>query len=106
MIGPQAYDSIQGTEAVFPQGVSAQDLIDVNKEGDTALVNFSGNILTLSQDLSPEEERLFVYSLVNTLCDTRIIKRVRFYIDGLQTETLAGAVWMPGEFLKNPEIIR
>ncbi|NLD03194.1 MAG: GerMN domain-containing protein, partial [Clostridiales bacterium] len=106
MLGPQAFDSVIGTEPVFPQGISTEHLIAVDKEGDTAQVNFSGSFLELSRDLSPQKEKLLIYSLVNTLCDTRLIKRVRLYVDGVQPESLAGEVWLPGEFLKNPEMVR
>ena len=106
MIGPQVFDSTTGTEPVFPSGVKLEDLIAVAKEGDTALISFSGNLFELSAALSREKEKLLIYSLVNTLCDTRTINRVRLYVDGSQPESLAGAVWLPGEFMKNPEIVK
>ncbi len=105
-LGPQAYDSVQGTEAVFPQGTPAGSILGVDKDGETALVNLSSSLLPAAAGLDPQKERLFVYSLVNTLCDTRGIRKVRIYVDGTQPESFAGAVWLPGEFLKNPEMIR
>ncbi len=106
ILGPQAFDSIPETEAVFPAGVTRDALIAVAKEGNTALINFSRNILQHVASLSPQKERLLVYSLINTLCDTRTISRVRLYVDGSQPASLAGAVWLPGEFMKNPEIVK
>ena len=104
--GPQPYDNVEGIRGLFPAGITAADLIAVGKENDTALVNLSGNLREKSQGLSPQQERALIYSMVNTLCDTRGTQRVRFFIDGQQPDTLAGAIYLPGEFLQNPEIIR
>ncbi|NLD51383.1 MAG: GerMN domain-containing protein, partial [Clostridiales bacterium] len=103
--GPQPYDNVEGIRGLFPTGVTAADLIAVGKENDTVLVNLSGNLREKSQGLSPQQERALIYSMVNTLCDTRGTQRVRFFIDGQQPDTLAGAIYLPGEFLQNPEII-
>ena len=104
--GTQPYDNVEGIRGLFPAGITAADLIAVGKENDTALVNLSGNLREKSQGLSPQQERALIYSMVNTLCDTRGTQRVRFFIDGQQPDTLAGAIYLPGEFLQNPEIIR
>ncbi|NLD34675.1 MAG: GerMN domain-containing protein [Clostridiales bacterium] len=104
--GPQAYDNVSGIQGLFPAGVTGEDLIAVGREGDTALVNLSQNLLDLSRGLSPRQERALIYSMVNTLCDTRATQRVRFFINGQQPETLAGDIYLPGEFLRNPEIVR
>lgn len=105
-LGPQVFDSVQGTSPVFPEQTGSADILGVDKEGDTALINFSEGLFAAAKSLSPQKERLFVYSLVNTLCDTRAIRSVRIYVNGAQPESFAGSVWLPGEFLKNPEIIR
>lgn len=106
MIGPQAYDSITGLLPVFNQEISEKDLIALDKEGSTVLVNFTDNLIASSKNMSQQQERLMVYSMVNTLCSTRATHRVRFYINGHQPNSFAGSVYLPGEFLMNPEIIR
>lgn len=105
MKGPQLYDSLQGLQPIFPPGLTAQDLIAVRQEGDTALVHFGQALATHTAGLSPNRERLMVYGLVNTLCDSRGVLRVRIYINNQQPDSLAGALWLPGEFLRNPDIM-
>lgn len=105
MLGPQAYDSRQNIQPVFPRDIAENDLIAIGQEGGAALVNFGGRFQTLSQRLSPERERLMVYAMVNTLCDSRGISKVVFYIEGEQPERLAGTLYLPGEFLRNPDIM-
>ncbi|NLC32730.1 MAG: GerMN domain-containing protein [Clostridiales bacterium] len=106
MQGPQVYDSVPDLLSIFPQGIHDQDLIALDKEGSTVLVNFTDNLILSSQKMSSQQERLMVYGIVNTLCSTRATHRVRFYINGAQHESFAGSVYLPGEFLMNPEIIR
>ena len=82
-----------------------RDLLAVAHEGDTALVNLSQRLKTLSSGLTPDRERQMIYGIVNTLCDSRGVRRVRLFIEGEQPDRLAGAVYLPGEFLRNPDII-
>lgn len=106
MKGPQVYDSIPGLLPTFAEGINETDLIALDKEGNTILVNFTDNLIISSKNMSPQQERLMVYSIVNTLCNTRATHRVRFYVNGRQPESFAGSVYLPGEFLMNPEIVR
>ena len=105
MEGPQVYDSIQSTSPVFPSGIDQEALIAVAREGDTALINFSQELLDRAVGMTPQQERLMVYAIVNTLCESPSTSRVRFFIEGGQPDTFAGAVYLPGEFLRNPELI-
>lgn len=101
MLGPQAYDSVSGLSAVLPQGLRDADLLGISLEGDTLVLNFSNQLLSLCQGISEKEEQLMVYSLVNTLCELPGIRRVAFFIMGRQPETLAGSIFLPGDFLPN-----
>ncbi len=103
--GPQLYDSAPNTQRVLPAGVSREDLVAVAKEGDAALVNYGPRFLEACQGMSPLRERQMIYAIVNTLTESRGIRRVRLYVDGSQPESLGGAVWVPGEFLFNPNIV-
>lgn len=105
MLGPQGYDSRQGAGPVFPQGIGEEDLLGVAREGDAALINFSAQLAAAAQGFSPARERQLVYAIVNTLLENRDLRRVRLYVDGAQPDTLAGAVYLPGEFLANPGIV-
>ncbi len=103
--GPQQYDSVQETQPVLPDTLHAQDLLGVSKDGDAALINLSQAVVTASAGLTAPQERLMVYAITNTLCESRGIRRVRFYVDGEQTEKLSGHLWLAGEFLFNPNIV-
>lgn len=106
MEGPQLYDSRQGLQPIFPPGITTDDLIAAGQDKSTALINFSSNTAQQTKSLSPMREKLLIYGLVNTLCDSRGVSRVRLYIEGEQPEALAGAVYLPGEFMRNPDIMR
>ena len=45
-----------------------------------------------------------IYSLVNTLCALRGVTRVALFVMGEQPDSLAGAVYLPGEFLPNLDL--
>ena len=49
----------------------------------------------------PEAETLICYSMVNTLCRNTGMKRVRFFFEGEQVETVAGTIYWAGEFMYN-----
>ncbi len=105
MEGPQNCDSAPGLQPVFPAGMGDADLLGVAREADEVLLNFSNVLLELGAGLSPREERLLVYGVINTLTEIPTIRRLRFYIAGAQPETLAGAVYLPGIFMRNPGIV-
>lgn len=51
-------------------------------------------------------EGLACYALVNTLCESMGVARVRFYFNGQVRETLAGDLYWGGEFLRSPAVAR
>ncbi len=106
MLGPQNYDSVQGTAPIFPAAVTDRDLLGIAKEGDTALVNFSRELMAACQGYTPTQERQLVYAVVNTLLQGDDLKRVRLYIQGQQPQTLSGSLYLPGDFLMNTGIIQ
>jgi hypothetical protein len=46
-----------------------------------------------------------IYSMVKTLCENSAVSRVRFYVAGTQPDTLAGEIYLPGEFLPSPGMV-
>jgi spore germination protein GerM len=103
--GPRPYDTETGLKGVLPQGLTDADLLGLRLEGDTMLVHFSDTILTAASTLSGNDERLMIYAIVNTLCESPVVSRVRFYVAGEQPETLAGEIYLPGEFLPSPGFV-
>jgi hypothetical protein len=74
-------------------------------QGDTVLVNLSDAFQKACEGLSEDEERNMVYCMVNTLTESEVLKRVRFYVNGEQ-KPLAGHIFMSGEFFRHPGAIR
>ena len=71
---------------IFP---SHAKIISVLLKGDTALVNFDGNLAENFVGGSTGEEML-VNSVVNTLTEFPEVKQVKFLLDGKEIETLSG----------------
>ena len=105
MLGPQPFDSRSGLSAVLPQGLRSADLLGVGYEDQTLLLNFSAQLAALAQGMDGREEALMIYSLVNTLCALPGVKRTALFVQGSQPDSLAGAIYLPGDFLPNPDII-
>lgn len=102
--GPQSYDSPAGLSPVAPQGLRDADLLGAAYKRGVLLLNFSAQLQALSQGMDAAQERLMIYSLVNTLCALRGVTRVALFVMGEQPDSLAGAVYLPGEFLPNLDL--
>ena len=105
MLGPQPFDSQTGLSSVLPRGLREADLLGAALDGDTLVLNFSGNLTELAAGMNGDQERRMVYALVNTLTEIPGVKRVSFFILGRQPDTFAGAVYLPGDFLPNYNLI-
>ena len=105
MKGSQDYDSVEKLQPVLPAGLRDADLIGVSMEGDTLVLHFSENLMTLCGGMDETRERNMIYAMVNTLCELPQVKKVRFLINGQQPQTLAGALYLPGSCLPNRDIL-
>lgn len=104
--GPKvAYDNAVGLSTVLSPDLSDADMMGFSLAGDTLLVHFSQAFMDTCTNYTPQQERLAIYAMVNTLTQHQAIRRVRFYVAGEQPETIAGGIYLPGEFLMNPGII-
>lgn len=102
MEGPDRREAGEGITASLPDTVHEDDILGIETEGDTVLVNLSEGFRSEIQAQGPEREMLICYSIVNTLCRNTGMSRVRFFFEGMQAETIAGALYWAGEFLYNP----
>ncbi len=103
--GPRPYDTVTGLKGVFPSGLNDKDILGIELEDDTLLVHFSDTVRLASANLTGSAERQMIYAIVNTLCENPKVSRVRFYVAGTQPETLAGEIYLPGEFLPSPGLV-
>ena len=101
MEGPDSTEQEEGITATLPATVREDDILGIAAEGDTLLVNLSESFRAEIQEQGPEAETLICYSLVNTLCRNTGMKRVRFFFEGEQVETVAGTIYWAGEFMYN-----
>ena len=88
-----------------PASVYSEDLLGVQVSEGVAKVNLSASFYRSCQTLGAEDERNLVYSMVNTLCNMDGIRGVRFYVEGLSAETLAGSIYLQSVLLPNPGIV-
>ena len=88
----------------LPAGITDADIIGIAISGDTALINVTQAFADACDGMDAVEERNLIYAIVNTITELQGVTRVRFYVDGEQTE-LAGHLFLPGEFLRNSGLI-
>ena len=101
MEGPDSSEQEEGIVATLPETVREDDILGVSAEGDTLLVNLSESFRAEIQAQGKDAETLICYSIVNTLCKNTGMKRVRFFFEGEQVETVAGTLYWAGEFMYN-----
>jgi len=101
MEGPDESEQEDGIVATLPGTIREDDILGIAAEGDTLLVNLSENFRAAILEREAGEETLICYSIVNTLCKNTGMKRVRFYFEGKQVETVAGTIYWAGEFMYN-----
>jgi len=98
------FDSIlaNGNAGIFPSDVYYDDILGVALNDGIASVNLSANFYRQCQDLDEKGESAVTYSIVNTLCELDSVTGVRFYIEGMSAETLAGDIYLRSILLPNP----
>ncbi len=100
--GPDRREREAGFLPTIPENVSGDDILGIAAEDNMLLVNLSETFRAAIEAAGPEKEALLCYSIVNTLCLNSGMKRVCFFFEGEQAETIAGALYWGGEFMYNP----
>lgn len=106
MQGPQPCDTPGGQQSVLPAGLKDADLLGVAVNGGRVLLNLSQHFMNACSDYDENAERLLIYAIVNTLTELPGIDRAAMFIAGSQPESLCGAMYLPGEFMRNTALIR
>lgn len=88
----------------IPEGVTDADIIGLRIQEDTALINVSAAFGAACQGMSRVQERNMIYAIVNTLTEIEGVSRVRFFIEGEQSQ-LAGHLFIGGEFMRHPGLV-
>ena len=99
--GPDSTEQAEGITGTLPGGIREDDILGITSEGDTLLVNLSEGFRSEIQSEGGDAETLICYSMVNTLCRNTGMKRIRFFFEGEQVESIAGVIYWAGEFMYN-----
>ncbi len=99
--GPGARARGEGIVSPMPEGIGEEDILGIALEGDVILVNLSESFRAEIQSWGGERETLLCYSMVNTLCENTGARRVYFYFEGEQVESIAGVLCWSGYFEMN-----
>lgn len=90
-----------------PEGVSEVSILDAYIAGEIAVVNLDPGIAAVLEEGSAQDERVLVFSVVNTLTDMNGVRRVLFLIDGERREYLGlQAIAVLDPLMRNPGIIK
>lgn len=104
MAGPDRKEIASGITGTLPQDISEEDVLGIAAEGDVLLVNLSETFRDAIRQEGPEREAILCYSMVNTLCLNSGLRRVCFFFEGGQAESIAGELYWAGEFMYNPSL--
>lgn len=102
MKGPTEKETGEGLGPTLPAGLTDEDILGISVDGDTMLINLSGEFARKIIEFGPENEQRVCYSIVNTLCRNSGTKYVYFFFDGEQRESLCGVLYWSGQFISNP----
>ena len=101
LLGLMALDG----EGALPAGLGDADILAVEVQGNRVLLNLSAAFARALAAMTPDEERVAVYAMVNTLTEDGNLRSVTFFFDGEQVSELAGGLEMRGSFLRNPGMV-
>lgn len=79
--GPLASEAVLAL-ACFPADMGLEGMLGIEMRGNVALVNFSAEMLYSLEGFREEELNLFLYSIVNTLCEVEAVHAVQFCFEG------------------------
>ena len=103
--GASPLDAALGCTSPAPAGLLGSDILGVTITGDTLLLNLSSRCAEAIRAMDDRSEQLLCYSIVNTLCAEKGVRRVLFFFDGAMAESLGGSLYWGGEFMASPALI-
>lgn len=101
--GPQAGDSHPGLLPVMTKNaITDTTILGFALSDGVLLANFAPTFAAIGKDLTPQDERLLAYALVNTLCMNDRVKAVCFFQSGTQFDSFTGEIYWRGLFYPLP----
>lgn len=97
---------IKGTQTNTSKSIISADtqLISAETTDGTCFVNFKSGFIEKNSG-NPENEKLVIYSIVNSLCDIETVEAVQFLVDGKKTENF-GSINISDVFKCNKSLIK
>lgn len=90
-----------------PEGITVANVRDVYTAGDVIVVDLESNVAGILEGGTAQDERVFIFSIVNTLTAARGIRRVLLLQDGERTEYLGvRAICVLDPLMKDPGLIK
>ena len=100
--GPLSTDSRTDTQAVLPLGgFSDADILGLSLNDKTLAVNLSTAFSKAGADMTPEQDRLLAYALVDTLLKGEQAARICFFVGGKTPADFTGEIDWTGYFYQN-----
>ena len=95
---------IKGTQSTKARNVISGDtvLISAQTTDNTCFVNFKSSFIEKNSG-NPANEKLVIYSIVNSLCELRDVNFVQFLIDGKKTDKF-GSIDISNFFIKEKNV--
>lgn len=91
--------------SVFPSGIQEKDILDINYDHNTAILNLSDHFYEAVGALSDTAETQLVYGMVNALTDHGGISRVVLLQNGQTRDLMNQTVVIAKPLLRNPGMI-
>ena len=89
---------------ILPEGTDGEDL-ELHYLLDTAYVEVSQRLYNALRAMDPAKERMTIYAIVNTLCESRGVRSVQFLMGAVPAANLPGRINLSEPLLFNPGII-
>lgn len=104
--GPLPGDSVQSAQPIMPLGaLRDSDMLGFSLNGNTLLVNFAPHFNEIGQGITPQQDRLLAYGLVNTLACIPRIQSVCFFVSGESPGNFSDEIQWTGDFYENPGLV-
>lgn len=104
--GPVGLDSRNVWPAV-PDGITMAQVKEIYASGSILIINFDRTVPEILQNVSEADERMMIFSIVNTLTGLPHIRRVLFLVEGERREYLGNeTVCLLDPLMRNPGIVK
>ncbi|NMD37856.1 MAG: GerMN domain-containing protein [Christensenellaceae bacterium] len=85
--------------------INDAEILGLSLEGNTLAINFAQSVLNKLKTVDKNQEKLFVYSIVNSICIAKEIKKVMFFFDGKAVDYINGKMFWQSEFMPYLKIV-